>query len=522
MTINRREFIVLAAGSAATLALGSENKSSENKSSENNNGSLVHEGPNGRLVYVPDAKGNTIPDFSNAGYGGGGTAIPGPPNVAEVAPGAGDATARIQAAIDKASQLPLGANGFRGAVLVRKGRYPVGGSLNITASGVVLRGEGAGEDGTVLIATGKEQRTLIKISGSDQTTRHSSRAVVDAYVPVGARKLRVDSTEKLKIGDSVMVMRKGNDAWLHEIGMDRITPRPGHPESTRNWSPFALEFDRVITGMNADTIEVDAPITCAIETPWGGGEVRSYENPGRISQVGIEDLRGDSEFDRSIKAQEKGQTYFADEDHAVTLIAIDQAVNAWVRRVSAVHFNHACVSVGKDAKWVTVEDCACTDMVSQITGERRYAFEVLGQLVLVRSCTADTARHSFVVGARVCGPNVFLDCKAGVQYATSEPHHRWSVGGLYDNVRADIALQDRQWMGSGHGWAGANYVAWNCEGSLVCQKPPTAQNYAIGQVGRMDPGAFERPTGYWESFGKHVLPHSLYAKQLEERLRAQR
>jgi hypothetical protein len=73
-------------------------------------------------------------------------------------------------------------------------------------------------------------------------------------------------------------------------------------------------------------------------------------------------------------------------------------------------------------------------------------------------------------------------------------------------------------MGSGHGWAGANYVAWNTEGSLVCQKPPTAQNFAIGFVGRREPGAFPRPAGYWESEGRHVTPASLYLKQLEDRL----
>src|SRR5262249_17427212 len=139
-------------------------------------------------------------------------------------------------------------------------------------------------------------------------------------------------------------------------------------------------------------------------------------------------------------------------------------------------------------------------------------------LVWTQRCMADTARYSYVVGARVCGPNVFRNCKAGGQYATTEPHHRWSVGGLYGNVPADIAIQERQWMGSGHGWAGANYVVWNCEGSLVLQQPPTAQNWAIGFVGKKEKGAFERPSGYWESFGKHVGPRSLYLKQLEDRL----
>ena len=70
------------------------------------------------------------------------------------------------------------------------------------------------------------------------------------------------------------------------------------------------------------------------------------------------------------------------------------------------------------------------------------------------------------------------------------------------------------------GWAAdtdrrANYVAWNCEGPLVCQRPPTAQNWAIGQIGEKQPDAFApRPDGY----GKHVEPQSLYLQHLKDRL----
>lgn len=85
------------------------------------------------------------------------------------------------------------------------------------------------------------------------------------------------------------------------------------------------------------------------------------------------------------------------------------------------------------------------------------------------------------MGARVAGPNAFVFCTTGKNsYASSEPHHRWSVAGLFDNVEAPIALQNRLNMGSGHGWSGANYVAWNCRGSMICQQPPTAQNYCFG------------------------------------------
>ncbi|MDH7571641.1 MAG: hypothetical protein QHJ73_18845, partial [Armatimonadota bacterium] len=122
---------------------------------------LVFPGKDGRLVYVPDEQGNTIPDFSHCGYGGGGLSIPQVPVRVTVTPGEGDDGARIQAAIDAVSALPLDAEGFRGAVLLKRGRYEISGSLRIAASGVVLRGEGRGEDGTLLIATGKDPRTLV-------------------------------------------------------------------------------------------------------------------------------------------------------------------------------------------------------------------------------------------------------------------------------------------------------------------------------------------------------------------------
>jgi hypothetical protein len=98
----------------------------------------------------------------------------------------------------------------------------------------------------------------------------------------------------------------------------------------------------------------------------------------------------------------------------------------------------------------------------------------------------------------------------------SEPHHLWSCGGLYDNVRGDIALMNRLTYGNGHGWAGANYVAWNTRGRLICERPPTAQNWAIGHVGFRLKGPFHdwRPLkddsydggghGHWELYRNPV------------------
>jgi hypothetical protein len=198
--------------------------------------------------------------------------------------------------------------------------------------------------------------------------------------------------------------------------------------------------------------------------------------------------------------------------------------NAWIRDVTTLHLEHSLSDVRRQAKWVTVQDSSAIDMVSQIDGGRRYNFKLAGQLTLVQRCHAETARHAVGVDSRVPGPNVFLDCDSVNEFTTSEPHHRWSVGGLYDNVHGDIAIQDRAWLGSGHGWAGANYVAWNTEGDLVAQQPPTAQNYAIGHVGRkvnpFVPNSDDRRPrmdGYWEKQGEHVSPRSLYLQQLLDR-----
>lgn len=74
-------------------------------------------------------------------------------------------------------------------------------------------------------------------------------------------------------------------------------------------------------------------------------------------------------------------------------------------------------------------------------------------------------------------------------------------------------------MGTGHGWAGANYVAWNTRGTLTVQKPPTAQNFSFGHVGPREAGAFSREPGYWYSPGKPVEPRSLYFAELRDRTR---
>jgi hypothetical protein len=473
---------------------------------------LVHPGPDGRLVYVPDELGNTIPDFSNCGYKGGGVPIPDVPVKATVAPSEGDCGPRIQAAIDEVSALPLDANGLRGAVLLKRGRYAITGTLTIKASGVVLRGGGRGEDGTVLIAAGKGQRTLIRVAGpaGPREIPGTRRPITDAYVPVGARSFHVQRADDLKVGDRVTVLRPSTAQWIHFIGMDRIPVPPGRTDVVQ-WQPGSkdLHFRRVITAIDGDRVTVDAPIVNALQAEYGGGFLYKHDASGLISQVGVENLRGDSEF-----------TGPEDEDHGWVFVGMDNVQDAWIRNVTALHFGYSLAALSRNAYHVTVRDCTCLDPVSKITGGRRYSFAITGSLNLFFRCRARDGRHDFVMHATVAGPNAFVECLAERAHSDTGPHHRWSTGTLYDNVEVQgnaINVQNRGASGTGHGWAGAQMVFWNCKAkSMDVQRPPTAQNWAIGCSAETMKG-----NGFWESKGVPVQPRSLYLKQLEDRLGAE-
>lgn len=493
---------------------------------------LVYAGPNGKLVYKPwNDRGDTILDFSHCGYKGGGVALPAVPVKITLSPSPGDSddTPRVQAAIDQIAKMPLNPSGFRGAVLLAKGRYRLGEPVRIAASGIVLRGEGGGKNGTLLFGTGRKSYNLIEAgggAGAEEVKAAAAAAampagsrITDSYVPVGARTFTVESAAGFKPGDLVLLRRVGNTEWIREIGMDRIMPRSSNPASTKQWKPFVLSFERVVTKVEGSRVTVDAPLACAIDQKWGGGSLAPATDTGRIENVGVENLRAECVYDPAKKAKNKNQEYLSDEAHANYIVSFRNIKNAWARDLQARYLGHGVASIARGSKWITVQDSSSIDPISVITGGRRYPFNISGQLCLVQRCYARDARHAFTVGGgQICGPNAFVDCTAEQNHATSEPHQRWSVGGLYDNVNAAMAFQDRQWMGSGHGWAGANYVVWNGKGSVVAQQPPTAQNFVIGFAGTKSKGAFPRPDGWWESIGTPVSPRSLYLQQLQDRL----
>lgn len=102
------------------------------------------------ISYNEAADGSTIPDFSHVGYHGDGARslpsrddIPALATLMAASDGAGDDTARIQAALDEVGAAPMSSvNGYRGAVVLNAGTFRIADPLVMRHDGVVLRGAG--------------------------------------------------------------------------------------------------------------------------------------------------------------------------------------------------------------------------------------------------------------------------------------------------------------------------------------------------------------------------------------------
>lgn len=470
----------------------------------------------GKLIYVPFAmKGrsnvvNTIPDFSYAGYKGGGVSLPTDlPVRAIVNPEAGDDSPRIQAAIDLVSAMELDDDGFRGVVLVKAGHYSLEAPLIMRKSGVILIGEGPGLNGTVLHSNRRAKHDVISIAGSGgiNIDASSEQAIVTNYVPVGSFEFEVADVSAFKVGDEIVVTRTPNEIWINELGVDQETLCAGK-SGCAGWttSSYTIKNERVITAISGNTISVNIPIVDVIEDYYGGGTISKIQSSSRISQCGIENLRIQSFYD--------GNT---DEEHAWAAINLRNTENCWIKEVTGQYLAYSTVNI-EDANFTTVQDCAYIDPKSQVTGGRRYAFAIQSGLGnLFQRCYAKSGRHDFVTGSRVTGPNVFIDGLAEEATADIGPHHRWATGTLFENIRgASTRVWNRGNSGTGHGWSGAQTMFWNIEsygGEFRVDSPLGSMNWGIGCIGSNQTGE-----GYWESWGTNVLPRSLYLQQLQDRL----
>ena len=474
-------------------------------------------------ISITAAAGDFPIDFSRVGYRWGEKAIPDYPVKVVLTPpeDGSDATELIQNALDNVST--------PGAVLLKEGRYSVSGRLLMDRDGVVLRGEG---DGTVIFAEGTEKRILLCVGKTSKREVGKGSLITDKFTPVGQMWVKVEDGSKFSKGDRVAVCFRPNERWVEELKMNKIAQNKKN--SVKQWTTgaYVINWERIVTKVSGDKVWLDNPIVMELDCNYMKSATLDHVEWDRTMECGVENIRFESDkdprvVDRLKSGKYNGLEYCSDEEHAWSAIEVKSAEHCWIRNVTAVCFGYSLVELKTGAKNITVRDCVFKDPVSVITGSRRYAFNISrGELCLIERCRAENDRHGFVTGARVPGPNVFVDCDMVNAFSDIGPHHRWASGVLYDCCRTDglLAVQDRAGYGSGHGWAGVNFVFWNCVAeTIICQNPWIGgKNWCIGCTGMKLPGRkymdhMVRPDGEWISHGKHVSPKSLYRSQLESR-----
>jgi hypothetical protein len=457
-----------------------------------------------KITYIPDAKGNSVLDFSYCGYKSSEQDIPAVKNVIFVPKQEGDASDIIQRAISYVSQLSPDLNGFRGAVLLDKGVYNLNKSLWIQTSGVVLRGSDKHE--TVLLKHGFDRSALLHIEGVNNLIVKDTFKIESKYIPVNQRTFELSSVTNLKVGDRVKIIRPSTKEWISSIACDVF----GGGIGALGWKPGDMDvsWDRTITEINRNQVTINAPLTSAIDSKFGGAKLFKYQWDGRISIAGVENLTMISDYNKQ---------YSKDEDHCWTAVSVENAENCWVRMVNFLHFAGNAVILQPTSSQITVQDCIAKEPISEIGGFRRITFYTLGQLNLFQRCYSENGINDFAAGYCAPGPNAFVQCEAKNALGFSGAIDAWACGLLFDIVNIDghnLTFKNLGQSKNGAGWGTANSLFWQCSAAEIeCYSPAIdAKNRAYGCWAQFS------GDGEWAESNNHVQPRSLYYAQLAARL----
>ena len=270
---------------------------------------LVSMGSDGRLVYKPFSdRGDRMIDFSTAGYKRNEEPIPTIGVVKTLSPPEGeprtienmkyvmgpDSSETIQAALDEVAAMEPDENGFRGAVLLKKGTWYLTRGLQVR-SGVVLRGEGDGEDGTILMANMPSGRgTVIHVGGGGGTSSRSNMPLSGELVE---RTLEGKTVYGIKLKDEqVFNVRKpgfSHDYDFSEfvgenvvITLPLITSTQGDRKtySLKHNMPYTL---RAMEEGEAESLPPEGMVLVKEELP--GSRIADAYVPTGASQITVED-----------------------------------------------------------------------------------------------------------------------------------------------------------------------------------------------------------------------------------------
>jgi hypothetical protein len=483
----------------------------------------VFSGKQGKLVYKLTPTGDRIMDFSHAGYMGGGVALPAVPVRRIVEPsGTLDDTGAIQQAIDEIASMPLN-NGFRGAVLLSAGTFICSSPINISASGIVLRGTGSGEGGTTIVMAGDRHAAIViggRINYSEPNVLNgdvsaSETLIADEYVPSGSLSFHVLEASHFQVGDMITIRRPLTNAWVRFMEMDNLV-RDGHPQT---WirSGHSGTTTRQIAAIENNLLTIDRPLSDSYDAEHlnpPGTKISKFKPPVRTTQVGVEHLH--------VKCPPLEIAYGRAPYSGIRISGDD----CWVKDV---FFEETMNTITLAGNRITIQEVEIHHTFPNLGASKPTDFSIEGSQNLIDRCHVTGGNTYFVwTGSLVSGPNVVLNSTFSGHGSRIQPHMRWATGMLIDNCvipDGGIDFPNRGVAGSGHGWTMGWGVIWNSVAKIyVVQNPPGAINWAIGCIGTREqtPRLFDSspilPEGIFDSHGKPVSPQSLYLAQLEERL----
>ncbi|MDB5212024.1 MAG: hypothetical protein JWQ30_2851 [Sediminibacterium sp.] len=448
-------------------------------------------------------------DYSYAGYMGGGVTIPNIGTKITLSPVDGDNSSNIQKAIDQlAATEPV--NSFRGAILLKPGTYNCDNPININTSGIVLRGSGSGENGTILNMTGKPHACIVVKGPVKTNTIGNATVIADTYVPVSSFSFTLVDASGFKVGDMIRISRPVTEAWVKFMGMDNLV-RDGKKQT---WVTGEISSDRIIQKIEKNKITVDVPLNDSYDSQFGAITVQKINITGELSQIGMENFR--------IVCPAQSVTISEGHHRAFTM---DGMSDGWARNIEILNTVN---SISVNGKRITVDHVNINHEVPTLGAAKPADLNGSGPQILFNQCNISGDNIFFLAtGAKVSGPVVLLNCIFKGN-GWIQPHQRWATGLLVDNCEVPaggIDFMNRGSMGSGHGWAIGWAVAWNSKAkSFLNQQPPGSANWVIGSIGEQQKKAapFNQlpllPEGLYDSHGVRVTPGSLYLAQLEERL----
>jgi hypothetical protein len=458
-----------------------------------------------------------LPDFSFAGYHCGEAPLPVPPRGVSIrdfgAKGDG-VTDDTQAFLDAIARA-------KGVIEIPPGRYKITKILEVTRSGVVLRGAGA--DKTTLFfpiplndirpnwgATTTGQRTSnYSWSGGFLWFRGAFRggvlATVTAEAPRGATSLRVSSTAGFQPGRRIQILQR--DPGDHSLTSELYS---GDPGDTRNLKRTRSSLVCRVTRVQGDTVHFDRPLRCAVKPAWTP-QVLAYEPS--VTECGVENVG----FEFPVTPYKGHFT-----ELGFNAVAMTGVADCWGRNLRVVNADSGVFVSGNFCTVQNITFASARPVEKSRTATGHHGFSFSGDDNLLTDFHFQTRfMHDITVSgcagnvsSRGEGPDICFD------------HHKYAP---HENLFTDIDLGagTRPWQCGGGAalgkHTGARETFWNLRSRQSVSYPPAAFGPAsMNLVGiRSDAPSVTQTNGQWFETIRtgSIHPPDLHAAQLERRLR---